>query len=99
MKSTEAKCCHTIEKWDNSLKCVHELEVKLHIMQQWEPDLMEWKAVVAKVSLREYRRAVNKLESLVVSQLFELSKMNMSQTCEYQLRAITNLVLTDILRL
>ncbi|KAF8327310.1 hypothetical protein F5887DRAFT_1083856 [Amanita rubescens] len=85
MRSIETKRRHAIEKRDNSLKCVHELEVKLHVTQRWEPGSTEWKAAAAKVSLREYRRAVDKLESLVVSRLFELSKMNMSETC-YKLR-------------
>ncbi|SRR6266550_748498 len=82
-KSTEMKRRHVIEKRDNCLKRVHELEVKLHITQRWEPGSTQWKAAAAKVTLREYRRAVDKLKSLVVSRLFELSKMNMSQTCKF----------------
>ncbi|KAF8341119.1 hypothetical protein F5887DRAFT_888021, partial [Amanita rubescens] len=84
-KSTKTKRRHDIEKRDNCLKRVHELEAKLHVMQRWEPGSTQWKAAAEKVTLREYRRAIDKLESLVVARLFELSKMNKSQTC-YKLR-------------
>jgi hypothetical protein len=59
---------------------VHELEHKLVIQIPWAPDSDEWIVACEKVQLREYRKAVDRLESLVVAQIFELSKMNMSQT-------------------
>jgi len=48
-KSTEMKRRHVIEKRDNCLKRVHELEVKLHITQRWEPGSTQWKAAAAKL--------------------------------------------------
>lgn len=75
---------HLLEKRDRCLERVHELERKLMIMSRWTPESPEWVAAAEKVRLRTYRRAVDTLESLVVSRLFELSKLNMSETGVYR---------------
>jgi hypothetical protein len=59
---------------------VHELECKLVIQIPWAPDSDKWIAARKKVQLREYWKAIDRLESLVIARIFELSKMNMSQT-------------------
>jgi hypothetical protein len=59
---------------------VRELERKLVIQIPWAPDSDEWIVAREKVQLCEYRKVVDRLESLVVARIFELSKMNMSQT-------------------
>ena len=69
-----------IEKRDKYMDYVHELERKLVIQIPWAPDSDEWIAAREKVQLREYQKAVDRLESLVVARIFELSKMNKSQT-------------------
>ena len=74
---------HAIEKRDNCLKRVHELEIKLKVLQRWEQDSKEWNVAAEKVELHEYRKAVDRLESLTVSRIFELSKMNDSQICKF----------------
>lgn len=40
----------------------------------------EWKQAAVLVSKRRYQRALDELEALVVSRMFELTKMNMAQT-------------------
>ncbi|KAF8337774.1 hypothetical protein F5887DRAFT_1063021 [Amanita rubescens] len=87
-RSIEAKRRHAIERRDNCLKRVHELEIKLKVMRRWERGSEEWNAAAKKVVLREYRKAVDRLESLAVSRISELSKMNESQICNsgYNLR-------------
>ena len=78
-RSIETKRRHAIESRDNCLKRVHELEIKLKVLQRWERGSEEWNAAEEKIELREYRKAVDRLESLTVSWIFELSKMNESQ--------------------
>ena len=78
-RSIEMKRRQLIEKHDNCLNCVHELERRLHIVKPWVAGSEEWLAARKKVEHRDYRRALDALEGLVVSRLFELSKMNMSQ--------------------
>ncbi len=93
-KSIETKRRHAIEQRDNCLKRVHELELKLGVAQRWVPGSAEWNAVAAKAVLHEYRKAVDNLEGLVVSRLFELSNLNKSQICEFY---IINFVLSGLI--
>ena len=44
----------------------------------------EWERVKSLVTNAKYRRALDKPEGLVVAQLFELTKMNMSHTGRLQ---------------
>jgi hypothetical protein len=45
-----------------------------------DPDSVEWQQAAEKVSMRRYQRCIDALEGLVVARMFELTKMNMSQT-------------------
>ncbi|KAF8335183.1 hypothetical protein F5887DRAFT_892158 [Amanita rubescens] len=80
-RSVETKRRHAIEQRDNCLKRVHELELKLGVAQRWVPGSAVWNAAAEKAVLREYRKAVDNLEGLIVSRLFELSNLNKSQIC------------------
>ncbi|KAJ3558766.1 hypothetical protein NP233_g11436 [Leucocoprinus birnbaumii] len=71
----EAKC----------LADVQEDELRLGVEERWTKDSEEWKRAKKMVAKREYQRCLDKLEGLVVSRVFELSKMNMSQS-GYKLR-------------
>ena len=55
-------------------------EMKLCIERRWTPDCQEWLDAEMMSNNREYRRVVDELEGLVVSWLFELSKMNQAGT-------------------
>ncbi|KAJ7694545.1 hypothetical protein B0H17DRAFT_1131853 [Mycena rosella] len=70
------------ENYDNvhNHNAVQEMEQTLQIETQWLPDGEEWNAAVTLVVTRRYRLCINKLEELVLKRLFELTKMNMSQT-------------------
>lgn len=59
---------------------VSDLERRLNITVRWTPSKPEWKEAAILVSERRYRKRLDQLELLVVSRLFELSKMNISQT-------------------
>ncbi|KIJ30273.1 hypothetical protein M422DRAFT_81424, partial [Sphaerobolus stellatus SS14] len=62
-----------------TLQCVvADLEEKLDIAQRWTPESDEWKETAKKLAMREYQHAVDRVEGLVVSRLFELTKINQS---------------------
>lgn len=74
---------HARENYDKALMAVHESERKMEIHTRWSKESSEWDAAAHLVSTRRYRICVDRLEALVVKRLFELTKMNMSQTGEY----------------
>ncbi|KAJ7711679.1 hypothetical protein B0H16DRAFT_1343537 [Mycena metata] len=55
------------------------------VADRWEPTSPEWAEAAHLVSTRRYRLALLKLERLVIQRMFELTKMNLSQT-GYKLR-------------
>ncbi|KAF6742162.1 hypothetical protein DFP72DRAFT_994580 [Ephemerocybe angulata] len=73
------------EKVDRATQAVHALEMELDIPVRWTPKSAEWKQAKVLVTQREYRQRLDELERLVVSRMFELTKVNMSQT-GYKLR-------------
>ncbi|KAF6763562.1 hypothetical protein DFP72DRAFT_986482 [Ephemerocybe angulata] len=73
------------ERAERAMQAVHTLELHLGIEKRWTSESDEWKAAEDLVDHREYRRRLDELERLVVSRMFELTKMNMSQT-GYKLR-------------
>ncbi|KAI6139895.1 hypothetical protein EDD17DRAFT_1782462 [Pisolithus thermaeus] len=76
---------HAQENYDKDLLVVQELECKLNVSRHWTPEDKEWQHAGCLVANREYRRALDTLESLVVAWLFELMKMNRAGT-GYKLR-------------
>ncbi|KAJ7432670.1 hypothetical protein B0H11DRAFT_2165186 [Mycena galericulata] len=76
---------HAAENVDKALEAVQELETKLEIEVRWLPSSPEWDAAAMLVSTRRYRLAIDRLEHLVIQRMFELTKMNLSQT-GYKLR-------------
>jgi hypothetical protein len=79
-RSIETHQRQLIEKRDRCLDCIHELERRLNIVEPWIRGSDKWLAAQEKLQKRDFRKALDALEGLVVSRLFELSKMNMSQT-------------------
>ncbi len=60
---------------------VHFLEQKLEVENNlWTEASPEYQQAAVLVSRRRYQRCLDELEALVVSRVFELTKMNMSQT-------------------
>ncbi|KAG6875347.1 hypothetical protein C0992_004219, partial [Termitomyces sp. T32_za158] len=76
---------HAQEAVDNALNAVHGVEMQMEISERWTPDSEQWKTAAVMTGQRQYQRCLDELESLVVSRMFELTKMNMSQT-GYKLR-------------
>ncbi|KAI6114544.1 hypothetical protein F5141DRAFT_1188000 [Pisolithus sp. B1] len=73
-------CQHAQENYDKDLLVVQELEHKLNVLQHWTPEDKEWQHVGCLVANREYHHVLDTLESLVVAQIFELTKMNRAGT-------------------
>ncbi|KAK0461669.1 uncharacterized protein EV420DRAFT_1266632 [Desarmillaria tabescens] len=74
---------HLIEKTRKQLQNVQHMELLLNIggeHERWAPGMAAWESAQTLVRTRDYRRCLNNLEALVVSRIFELTKMNMSKT-------------------
>jgi len=78
--STETVRRHALELQARDFTAVQAMERRLDILVRWQPESIEWKAAAEKVTLRRYQRCIDVLEGLIVARMFELTKMNMSQT-------------------
>jgi len=78
----ETKRRHAFEKHEKDLAVVHLLEVRLGITNRWDLGGPECEEVAKLVSMRKYQQCLDTLEGLVVARIFELTKMNRSQTGE-----------------
>ncbi|KAF8181724.1 hypothetical protein K438DRAFT_1725166 [Mycena galopus ATCC 62051] len=76
---------HVIELCTKNLAIVQDLEVRLSITRRWAVGDEEWVEMVMMVIKQRYQCALDVLECLVVTRMFELSKVNMSDT-GYKLR-------------
>jgi len=79
-QATETARRHALESNMKDLEAVQGMEKNLGISLRWTPESGEWKAAGVKVKMRSYQRCIDTLEGLVVARMFELTKMNMSQT-------------------
>ncbi|KAJ7776375.1 hypothetical protein B0H16DRAFT_1659775 [Mycena metata] len=84
-KSSKTVIRHAQENYDKAYAEVQESEIKMGVVDRWEDTSPEWAEAAHLVSTKRYRLAVLKLERLVVQRMFELTKMNLSQT-GYKLR-------------
>ncbi|KAJ7744928.1 hypothetical protein B0H16DRAFT_1463071 [Mycena metata] len=76
---------HAEENWDKAFADVQQSEAALGVVDRWEPTGPQWAEAAHLVSTKRYRMALLKLERLVIQRMFELTKMNLSQT-GYKLR-------------
>jgi len=60
------------------LKEVVAMEVKMSITTRWHPSTPEYINALRYMGRRDYEKAVDNLQRLVVQRLFELHKMNQS---------------------
>ncbi|KAG6818274.1 hypothetical protein H0H93_006352 [Arthromyces matolae] len=84
-QSRETARRHALENMEKDLTVVQELEKRLKITTRWSSTGDDWARAAEMVAKRRYQRCLDTLEALVVSRMFELSKMNLSQT-GYKLR-------------
>ncbi|KAF8150127.1 hypothetical protein B0H34DRAFT_757442 [Crassisporium funariophilum] len=83
--SQETAQRHSMESHRRDLLAVQLMEKQMDIEKRWTPECKEWEATRKMVSRRRYQHCIDTLEGLVVACMFELTKMNMSQT-GYSLR-------------
>lgn len=81
-RTIETKRRHAFERHEKDLAAVHALEVRLGITNRWDLGGPECEEAAKLVSMRKYQRCLDTLEGLVVARIFELTKMNRSQTGE-----------------
>lgn len=79
-QGTETARRHALESHARNLQSVQAMEKTMDIPSRWMPECAEWVAAAEKTKMRRYQRCIDTLEGLVVSRMFELTKMNMSQT-------------------
>ncbi|KAJ7818940.1 hypothetical protein B0H13DRAFT_2378621 [Mycena leptocephala] len=84
-RRVETQRHHALEVYAKTLDAVQELELKLGVQMRWQQGDEDWVAAATMVENRRYQRAIDELEGLVVARMFELSKVNMSDT-GYKLR-------------
>ncbi|KAG1810321.1 uncharacterized protein HD556DRAFT_1222940, partial [Suillus plorans] len=56
------------------------MEVKLGIMHCWQPSSPEYQETLKYMCVCKYHKALDDLQCLVVQHLFELQRLNVSQT-------------------
>lgn len=78
--SKETERWHALEVEQKDMLIVHQLERQLNITSRWTRDDVEWKDTEILVGKRRYQQCLDTLEGLIVARMFELMKMNMSQT-------------------
>ncbi|KAJ7270013.1 hypothetical protein B0H12DRAFT_997107, partial [Mycena haematopus] len=76
---------HVLEQHEKALKVVQDLEVRLGVTTRWVTGDEDWVAAGELVRKRRYQRALDNLERLIISRMFELKKCNMAGT-GYKLR-------------
>lgn len=79
-QSLETERRHAQEVEAKDLIVVQNLEVRMGVLRRWGPADNEWRQAAEMVGKRRYQRCLDSLEGLVVARMFELTKMNMSQT-------------------
>jgi hypothetical protein len=83
-RSPETAMRHALERTRLLAEEVATWESKYDIEQRWTSDCLEWKEAAELVANARFRTAVDRLEGLIVARMFELTKMNRSQTGMYQ---------------
>ncbi|KAJ7790880.1 hypothetical protein B0H14DRAFT_3094581 [Mycena olivaceomarginata] len=68
------------EKMEKEEERVEELEETLDIVERWTTESPKWATTVDGIKKRKYALALDSLELLIVERIFELTKMNQSQT-------------------
>lgn len=78
----ETRRRHAYENCSKNLEAVQAMEVRMELTQRWVPGSTECRDAAKLLHMRKYQRSLDVLEGLVVARVFELSKMNRSQTGE-----------------
>ncbi|KAL0564802.1 hypothetical protein V5O48_017232 [Marasmius crinis-equi] len=78
VQSIQTRNRTAFQRWQASYEELLMFEVEHQIDPRWQPNSPEYIDTCKQLSRREYRRAVERLEKLVVARLMELTKLNLS---------------------
>lgn len=92
-RSTEAAHSRGLDSVLTLQQSARNFEAKLKI-ERWKEDSPEWIRASKSGCERSYDKAIDKLESLVVARVFELSKMNHAGTGNWNQSKYTSTCLT-----
>jgi hypothetical protein len=79
-RRTESERRYLSENRDKKLRELVEMESRMNITVRWQPSSPEYIQTLKYTSTRQYHRALDNLQRLVIQRLFELHKLNLSQT-------------------
>ncbi|KAJ7880617.1 hypothetical protein B0H14DRAFT_3767311 [Mycena olivaceomarginata] len=65
---------------EKDLESVHALEAQLDVAEHWTVASPKCVSTVVEIKKRKYQLALDALELLIVERIFELTKMNQSET-------------------
>lgn len=88
---------HAHEELASTQARVQDLENILGLTERWVPGSEAWERAAALTDQRQFRKCVDELESLVVSRIFELMKMNMAGTGEFLLLHLPRLLRNSVM--
>ncbi|KAJ7174442.1 hypothetical protein C8R46DRAFT_892382, partial [Mycena filopes] len=71
---------HAAEIRDKDLEAVIALEERLEVDERWTTARPEWIAAAKALKEKKFRDALDSLEVLIVQRIFELTKVNQSET-------------------
>ncbi|KAJ3729773.1 hypothetical protein C8R42DRAFT_570096 [Lentinula raphanica] len=80
INATEAAVRNEQENERKLIADIQALEQKLEISVRWVPGCEEWESARKAVKEAEYRKALDRLEQLLVSRIFEMSRLNVAGT-------------------
>lgn len=76
----ELKCRHAMENERKLTGDVQALEWKLKVKTRWVAGSEQWEKAKKLVKEASYRKALDKLEGLLVARIFEMSRLNVAGT-------------------
>lgn len=83
LEKQEVKRRFAGERMETILREVIAMEVAMGITTRWTPETAEYLETLRYMTTRKYQRALDELRRLVVQRLFELQRLNISQTSKY----------------
>lgn len=88
------------DEQENELKLIADiqaLEARLEITERWEAGSEDWNRARKLVNECTYRKALTRLEFLLVARMFEMAHLNVSGTGKWAMLSIYNLYLTCVI--
>lgn len=79
-RKLETRRRNAFEQRHNVLLEIERIELRMGVVQRWSAEHEQYKAASSYIKIRDYRKALDRVELLIVQRLFELEKLNLSGT-------------------